>query len=172
MAKDIKSRACSLDRVLEGIEIKHPLVQLTHLCGFSYLIPFMLVLDASQEPFGDHCFRRSRTFYQRTSRVRKRSGRCATDHEIVTTPRAIFHCHPHFAVRLVSRPTCNLLLPIYDCFSFLVPRILCFSARNSQCATLSPSDTTTIVGIRWRESVQDTSSCNAVRYTESSEPQG
>ena len=38
MAKDIKSRARSLDPVLEGIEIKHPLVQLTHLRRVPYLI--------------------------------------------------------------------------------------------------------------------------------------
>ena len=30
MAKEIKTRARSLEPVLEGIEIKHPLVQLTH----------------------------------------------------------------------------------------------------------------------------------------------
>jgi len=34
MAKEIKSRARSLDPVLEGIEIKHPLVQLTPYVGF------------------------------------------------------------------------------------------------------------------------------------------
>ena len=171
MAKEIKSRARSLDHVLEGVEIKHPLVQLTYLCRVSYLIAFVLVLDASQEPFRDHCFRRSRTFHQRTSRVRECRGRSAINHEIITTPRAIFHCHPHFAVRLVSRPTCNPLLPIYDCFSFLVPRLLCCPARNSQYAATSPSDTTTIVGIRCCWSAKNTSSCNAVWYTESSEPQ-
>jgi len=161
MTKEIKSRARSLDPVLEGIDTKHPLVQLTHLRRVPYLIAFVLVLDASQEPFGDHCFRRSRTFYQRTSRVRECRGRSAINHGIVTTPRAIFHCHPHFAVRLVPRPTCDLL-PVYDCFSFLVPGLLCCPPRNSQCATTSPSNTTTIVRIRWRESVQDTSSCIAV----------
>jgi hypothetical protein len=59
MAKEIKTRARSLESVLEGVEIKHPLVQVTPPCKVSYLIAFVLVLDASQEPYGDHIFRRS-----------------------------------------------------------------------------------------------------------------
>jgi hypothetical protein len=47
MAKEIKTRARSLESVLEGIEIKHPLVQLTRLSGVPYLIVFALVLYAS-----------------------------------------------------------------------------------------------------------------------------
>ena len=59
MAKEIKNRARSLESVLEGVEIKHPLVQVTPSCRVPYLIVFVLVLNASQEPFGDHFFRRS-----------------------------------------------------------------------------------------------------------------
>ena len=145
MAKEIKTRARSLESVLEGVEIKHPLVQVTPPCRVPYLIAFVLVLDASQEPFGDHFLRRSRTFDQSTSRVRECRGRRATNHRIVTNPRAVFHCHSHVVVRLVSCPPCAHLLPIYDCFSFLVPRIFCCPTRNSQCATVYPPDTATAV---------------------------
>jgi len=52
----------------------------------------------------DHFFRRSRSSYQRTSRVRKCKGRGrrTTNNRIVTTPRAVLHCYSHVVVRLVS----------------------------------------------------------------------
>lgn len=148
MAKEIKSRARSLESVLEGVGIKHPLVQVTPPCRVPYLIAFVLVLDASQEPFGDHFFRRSRTSYQKPSRVRERGRRRTTYHKIVTTPRAVVHCHSHVDVRLVSCPPCAPLPPTHDCFSFVVPRLFCCPTRNSQCqcAIVYPSDTETAVG--------------------------
>jgi hypothetical protein len=148
MAKEIKNRARSLESVLESVEIKHPLVQVTPLCRVPYLTAFVLVLDASQEPFGDHFFRRSRTSYQRTSWVRERGRRRTTYHKILSTPRAVIHCHSHVDVRLVSCPPGASLPSIHDCFSFLVPRLFCLPTRDSQCANVYPSDTETAIGNR------------------------
>ena len=43
---------------------------------------------------------------------------------------------------------CPHIPHIHDCFSFWVPRLFCFYARNSECAIGYPSDTATAVGNR------------------------
>ena len=147
MAKEIKTRARSLEPVLEGVEIKHPLVKLIHPEQASLSDSSFEVLYSSEEPVGDYCVRGSRTFHQRTSGLRDCKGRRTTYHKIVTTPRAISHCHTHCVVRLVSCAFRAPHAPIYNCFS-LVTRLFRCSARISR-SIISPPDTAAVIRNRY-----------------------
>jgi len=157
MAKEIKTRAHSLELALEDVEVKHPLVQLTHPQWGPLSDSFFEVLDASEGPVGGHCIRRSRTFHQRTN-VFRDCKRRTTYHKTITTHRAIIYCHPHIIVRLVSCAFHATDTPIYNCFSIRVPRFIRCSARNSHCAiycAISTPDAATVVRNQWHKSKQN-----------------
>ncbi len=135
MAKEIKTRARSLESILEGVEIKHPLVRrlVRHEAPSSHHLH--TVLDSSSSPSVGHRLCRSGIICQREHRTRESSRRGIVYTKGIIPSWAIFQRHPHVIVRLVSRTFCAPLTPVHNSFSLLVPGFLRRTRRNFLCPT-------------------------------------
>jgi hypothetical protein len=109
MAKEIKTRARSLESTLEGVEIKDPLFR--PLCWLSHLSETANI--------------------QRENRAREPSRRG------IASSSAIFQRHPHLIVRLVSRVVCAILTPVHNCFPLPVPGLLRRTRKEPSTSFLS-----------------------------------
>ena len=129
MAKEVKTRAGSLESIPEGVEIKHPLVKAIYPARSTIISSLVTVLHSSSSPSVGHRICRDGTARRRENRACEPSRRGITHTKRTTTSWAIFQGHPHVIVRLVSCIFFATLSPAHD--YLLVPSLLCRTRRES-----------------------------------------